>query len=131
MKKFLALILAIASVFSLATFSASAESADENTTVIVRGNVEYIFEAGVSDDHINSFIESCENEHNGDEEASTYGITCTLLGHDLETSSIISISHKARATDPRCIRRIYDVSTCTRCDYSTQKLLSTQYISCC
>lgn len=130
MKKIIAIILAAASVFSLATFSASAESADENTTVIVRGNVEYIFEAGVSEDHINSFIESCENEH-GDEEASTYGITCTILGHNLETSTVVSTHHKAYDTDPRCVRRLYEVSTCTRCDYSTQRLMSTQYISCC
>lgn len=130
MKKLIAIILAAASVFSLATFSASAENADEDTTVIVRGNVEYIFEAGVSDDHINSFIESCENEH-GDEEASTYGITCTILGHNLEASTVISTQHKAYETAPRCIKNIYKVETCTRCDYSKTTLMSTQYVFCC
>lgn len=131
MKKLIALILAFASVFSLATFSASAESADENTIVIIRGNTEYIFEAGVSEDHINSFIESCENEAHNDEEVSTYGILCTLFGHKLESSTTKTVEHKVASTSPRCLQKTYKVESCTRCDYSTKTLASSKYIVCC
>lgn len=131
MKKLLALILAIVSVLSLATFSVSAETADENTVVIVRGDVEYVFEADASEEFINSFIYSCENEHEDCEETATYGLMCTLFGHKLESSTVQTITHKAASTAPRCLRKIYDVTACTRCDYSTKTLKSSQYIYCC
>ena len=131
MKKILAVILAIASVFSLATFSASAENEDDNTVVITRGYVDYIFEAGVSEDHMNSFINAIETEHEDCDDASTYGLMCTLFGHKLETSSAITITHNARTSDPRCLRKTYSVETCSRCDYSNSTLLGSSYISCC
>lgn len=130
MKKLLAIILAIASAFSVMTITASAEEAENTEIVITKGDVDYIFEAGVSEDHINSFIALCEEDHDC-EEAATYGLTCTLFGHKLETSSASTITHKARATDPRCLHNTYTVETCTRCDYSTSTLKSSVYISCC
>lgn len=128
MKKILAIILALASVFSLATFSASAETADENNIVIVKGDVEYIFEADASEDLINSFIESCENEH---EDAATCGLLCDVLGHKLETSTAQTITHNAKTTAPRCLLKTYTVSACSRCDYSTKTLINSTYIHCC
>lgn len=128
MKKFLALILALTSVFSLATFSASAETADENNIVIVKGDVEYIFEADASEDLINSFIESCENEH---EDVATCNLLCDVLGHKLESSTVQTITHNARTTAPRCLKKIYTVETCSRCDYSTKTLTNSLYIYCC
>ncbi len=131
MKKVLALILAIASVFSLANFSASAESAAENTVVITRGDIDFVFEAGVSEDLMNSFIYAVETECDGCEDAATYGLMCTLFGHKLESSTAYTITHKARATDPRCLQNYYSVAACTRCDYTEKDLISTEYISCC
>ena len=131
MKKVLALILAIASVFSLATFSASAEGAAENTVVITRGDTDFVFEAGVSEDLMNSFIHSVETDCDDCEDTATYGLMCTLFGHKLETSTAYTITHKASATDPRCLKNLYSVAACTRCDYTTKELISTEYISCC
>lgn len=131
MKKVLALILAIASVFSLATFSASAESAAENTVVITMGDTDFFFEAGVSEDLMNSFIHSVETDHDDCEDTAAYGLMCTLFGHKLETSTAYTITHKASATDPRCLKRYYSVEACTRCDYTSQTLLGSTYISCC
>lgn len=131
MKKVLALILAIASVFSLANFSVSAEDAAENTVVITRGDVDFVFEAGVSEDLMNSFIHSVETECDGCEDAATYGLMCTLFGHKLESSTAYTVTHKARATDPRCLQNYYSVAACTRCDYTEKDLISTKYISCC
>lgn len=130
MKKILAVILAIASVFSIATFSASAENATDNTIIITRGDTDYIFEAGVSDDLMNRYIYVIETEHDCDDTA-TYGLMCTLFGHKLETSSAITVTHNARTAAPRCLRRTYSVEACTRCDYTSQTLLDSTYISCC
>lgn len=129
MKKLLAIILAIASVFSVMTFTASAEEAAEDTVVIVRGDVEYIFDASTSEDLRESFIADCENEHEDDVEACS--ILCTLLGHEIERSTVATITHKARTTAPRCLQKIYTVESCTRCDYSSKTLKSSVYISCC
>ena len=129
MKKLLAIILAIASVFSVMTFTASAEEASEDTVVIVRGDVEYIFDANTSEDLRESFIADCESEHDDGVEAC--GVLCTLFGHKLETSSAATITHKARTTDPRCLKKTYTVESCTRCDYSSKTLKSSVYISCC
>ena len=61
----------------------------------------------------------------------TYGLTCTLFGHKLETGTTSTITHKARTTAPRCLKRYYDYSACTRCDYEESTLKSSTYIICC
>lgn len=62
---------------------------------------------------------------------STRGITCTLLGHDLETGSVDYTTHKARTTAPRCLVESYDYEVCSRCDYSEYTLIGSTYIYCC
>lgn len=62
---------------------------------------------------------------------SAYGLTCTLLGHKLENTIVDVITHKVRTTSPRCVRKTYDYDACTRCDYETSTLISTEYIICC
>ena len=62
---------------------------------------------------------------------STYGLTCTLLGHKLENTSVETITHKVRSTSPRCLKKTYAYSACTRCDYETSELVKSTYIVCC
>lgn len=66
-----------------------------------------------------------------DDGAATYGLTCTLLGHKLENSAVDVITHKVRATSPRCVCKTYNYHACTRCDYETSELIATEYIVCC
>lgn len=66
-----------------------------------------------------------------DDAVSTYGITCTLLGHKLENTAVTTITHKVRTTSPRCVKKTYAYSACTRCDYETSTLAGTEYIVCC
>lgn len=129
MKKIIALILAVASAFSLVTFSASAGGENGKAVMVTSGDTDFFFEAGVSEDHIHSFVQSFET-HDG-EDAATYGLICTLFGHKIESSTAYTITHKASATDPRCKKNIYYVETCTRCDYTAKELISSEYISCC
>ena len=49
-------------------------------------------------------------------ESQTYGLTCTLFGHKLEASTVTKVTHKARATAPRCLQKKYTYQSCTRCD---------------
>ena len=63
--------------------------------------------------------------------ASTYGVTCTLFGHKIENTIVETITHKVRATAPRCLERTYAYEACTRCDYETATLIDTENIYCC
>ena len=38
-------------------------------------------------------------------ESGTYGLTCTLLGHKLESSVVDVITHKVSSTSPRCLKK--------------------------
>ena len=71
---------------------------------------------------------------NGGEEqegSATYGLTCTLLGHKTESSTVYKINHEVRTTAPRCLKKTYNYITCTRCDYEESVLISSAYIACC
>lgn len=70
--------------------------------------------------------EPVENDGN-----TTYGLTCTLFGHKLESRSVTTITHKVRSTSPRCKKQTYYYEACTRCDYEDSTLMSTEYIICC
>lgn len=66
-----------------------------------------------------------------DNSATTYGLTCTLLGHKLENSIVDVVTHKVSTTAPRCVCKTYTYQACTRCDYETSELIDTEYIFCC
>ncbi len=66
-----------------------------------------------------------------DDGATTYGLTCTLFGHNIKISSVSAVTHKVRATSPRCLKKTYDYEECTRCDYEKATLVCSEYIGCC
>ena len=74
------------------------------------------------------FATGAPAENNG---VSTYGLTCTLLGHKIECTSVYTIEHKVRATSPRCLKKTYGYEECTRCDYEKATLVCSEYIGCC
>ena len=63
--------------------------------------------------------------------ATTYNLMCTLFGHKTTTETIGVIEHCVSATAPRCIETVQDVTTCSRCDYVTTDIISSNYIFCC
>lgn len=104
-------------------------SAKENTT---NNEFEIIINEDVSEEtkeKIEKYFANGEPTINNCN--STYGITCTLLGHKLENTSVSTITHKVRASAPRCVRKTYAYQECTRCDYETSELVATEYIFCC
>ena len=128
MKKIIALLLVLISVFSVISIPAYAESPEENTIVTVN-ETDFIFSETVSDEFRAKFIANYFNTETDD--STTYGLTCTLLGHKLESSYVTTITHKVNSSDPRCKQNRYLSEACTRCDYTNSTLVTTSFISCC
>lgn len=63
--------------------------------------------------------------------SNTYGLTCTLFGHKTIMNTTYVIEHKVRATNPRCLQTLYEVTTCERCDYENIQYVTDSYIPCC
>ena len=55
---------------------------------------------------------------------------CWLFGHDITNSSVTVITHKARTHSPRCLEEVYDVQTCSKCDYYKEERIAAVYIVC-
>ena len=125
-KKILSLILAItmlACMFIMPANAAEAET-DENIEII-------IVNENISEETKAKAIAFYANGGEEQEGIATYGLTCTLLGHKLESSQVYKITHEVRSTSPRCLKKTYAYSTCTRCDYEESLLISSEYIVCC
>lgn len=89
---------------------------DENVSAETKEKIEKYFATG---------------EPATDNTATTYGLTCTLLGHKLDACSVSTITHKVRTSAPRCVEKTYLYEACTRCDYEKSTLAATEYIYCC
>ncbi len=66
-----------------------------------------------------------------DNSAQTYGLGCTLFGHDYVYDTAYVTYHKALPYEPRCKVLTYDVTYCDDCDYYEESLKGTSYIYCC
>lgn len=129
MKKTIALIMVVVSLFSVMSISVCAEDASDNTVTVTVNETEFIFVADTTEDFRDKAISHYFS--GDDEDSATYGLMCTLFGHKLESSVIVAITHKVRATAPRCLRETYDTEACTRCDYTNAVLISVSYVGCC
>jgi len=58
-------------------------------------------------------------------------IICTIIGHNLSTTTVTATHHKVHVYDPRCLLEIYHVSACSRCNYTDSELVSSVFIVCC
>ena len=130
-KRILAILMVVAISMSLFIMPTPAADIEESHN---HDHIEIIFE----DENLSPELKEKATAYflNGgaeseDDAAVTYGITSNLLGHKLETTATTTITHKARTTAPRCIKKIYNYSACTRCDYETSTLKSSTYIYCC
>ncbi|MBQ7348158.1 MAG: hypothetical protein IJW55_09380 [Clostridia bacterium] len=127
MKKII-FISAFLMIFSMC-FSVSAMESDgiviniENANVIFDANSQWTFQ---EQQVIAQKITSEENEP-----FATYGLTCTLFGHKYTLETVQVITHNVYGEEPKCLKEVYNVSTCSRCDYIEEELLSTVRISCC
>lgn len=124
--RFLAILMVIA--ISVSLFVMPTSAADEEA----HSHIEIIFEdENVSDELKERAIAYFSNPEASDDGAATYGLTCTLFGHKLESTTVTTTDHKYRATAPRCLQKKYNYQACTRCDYELSTLISSTYIACC
>ena len=126
MKKIISLILSLCIILSLGVIPASAEEAVETNDVTI-----IIHNEDISEETKEKLIAFYSDPESHNDTAATYGLTCTLFGHKLESATTTVITHKVRSTTPRCQEKIYNYEACTRCDYENSTLLSTAYIDCC
>lgn len=125
-KKILSLVLAI-SMFAcifIMPVNATETEFDGHSEIIIENE-------NISEETQEKAIAFYTNGGEETEGIATYGLTCTLLGHKLETTRVSKITHKVRSTDPRCLKKTYDYSACTRCDYEESILIRNEYIACC
>ena len=126
MKKIISLILSLCFILSLGVIPSSAEEAVENNDVTI-----IIHNENISEETKEKLIAFYSDPESHNDTAATYGLTCTLFGHKLESTTTSVITHKVRTTVPRCQKKTYNYEACTRCDYENSTLLSTTYIDCC
>lgn len=124
-KRFTALILSLVLLIGIFVIPSSASHTHETDEMTV------IIENDELSEEMKEKIIAYYFDDNHDDDAATYGLTCTLLGHKLENTATYTITHKARSTAPRCLKKRYNHSACTRCDYQTATLHSSEYIYCC
>lgn len=125
MKKAVSILLAVITLVSLTVLPASAEVGTHNDIEVI------IHDENLPEETKAKIVEFYTNPEAEDEETSTYGLTCTLLGHNYEYTTVTTVTHKASATAPRCLQKKYDHGVCTRCDSQTNTLIGSSYIYCC
>ena len=124
--KFLSLILALATLLCAVIIPANAAEADTIEHIEI-----YIENGNISEETKEKIIAFYTNGSEAKEGVATYGLTCTLFGHKIESSTVTTINHKIRSTSPRCLEKTYDYESCTRCDYESSTVISQEYITCC
>ena len=125
-KKVFSLILALATLLCAVIIPANAAEAETLEHIEI-----YIENDNISEETREKIIAFYTNGGEEKEGVATYGLTCTLFGHKLESSTVATVTHKVRSSDPRCLKKTYSYESCTRCDYENSTLLSSFYISCC
>ena len=127
-KRFLSLLLTLAVLTGLFVIPTSAVETEEVATTEIEIFIE---NEDISEETRAKIIAYYSDPNHEDDGVATCGLTCTLFGHKLESTTVRSVTHKASATAPRCLQKTYDYDACTRCDYEKSTLLGSIYIYCC
>ena len=127
MKRLFSILLATTLLFSFA-ISTSASNEVGNTYEI--GNITVIFDASsaFSPEKQELVANQIVSPESG---IATAGLICTLFGHKNTTETVVTITHKATETDPRCFEELFAVTSCSRCDETSTVRTGFRYISCC
>ncbi len=125
-KSLFAILLALTLLICTCVLPVSAKNEINNNDVQIIINEEVSVE---TKEKIEKYFAT--GEPATDDGTATYGLTCTLFGHKLESSVVATVTHKVRSTAPRCVKKTYSYDACTRCDYEASQLVETEYIYCC
>ena len=127
MKKIWTLI--IICLISVSMCFASSSAVFASTLSI--GNTDVIFDDTciLSDDVKQHVAESLVYGNSG---ISTYGLSCTIFGHNSTTEYITTVTHYAKNTYPKCFEEIWELEVCSKCGETlTETRISYCYINCC
>lgn len=128
MKKFVSFILAVCLMFSLTSIVGATNDNGDNVfyydgkEITVEGDDLSYAEMQRIADYIAKDSES-ENAH-------TYGLICSIFGHNITESTAIEVTHNVYTASPKCVQKKYAVKICSRCDYTEKTLVSTTRIDC-
>ncbi len=126
MKKFLLVIMCICMAvtsYALAGNNSVFEYDDLDVTIVFDGTSQ------LSDD-TQQYIADLIAYGDSNEGISTCA-ACWLVGHNLTAELVAQIEHKADVLAPRCYKTMYEVETCSSCNYVNITELGGTYINCC
>lgn len=122
MKKVILLIFCILYLFSMGVMtSAHMDCAHDIEVCFTENSVFSEDEKQIIEEY---FVDGINN-------TATYGLKCTLFGHDYVTEYVDVIRHKVRTTIPRCDREKYEMKICSDCSDTVSTLILLTYIDCC
>ena len=132
MKRIVSILICTLILMTALCVVASAESTGNNTYTFETEDAHYTvtFESNnLSEEQQRRVAEGLV--FGRDDSAATYGLGCTLFGHDYIYETVRVITHKVRTTNPKCKEETYDVTTCEDCDYYEATLIDTRFVDCC
>ena len=132
MKRLISILLAL---FALLLFSVNAFADAVNSSNIIEfENFTFIFdETSTLSREEQLHIAHCRANIDNFESSGVQqkNVLCSIFGHKITTETVVVIEHKVSASQPRCLRTVEDITSCTRCDTVTNiDLLSSTYIYC-
>lgn len=132
MKRIVSVLISFLILAMVLCGSVSAESTVNNTYTFETGDTHYtveFFDNNLTKEQQKIVAEKLvmvEYDTN-----QTYGLGCTLFGHDYKYTTASVIRHKVRSSAPKCVKDMYDVTYCEDCDYTKQTLTGSINIYCC
>ncbi len=132
MKRIVSILICALILMTALCVVASAESTVNNTYTFETEDAHYTVQFNDNNLSAEQQQRVAENLVFGrDDSAATYGLGCTLFGHDyVYTTSTVTI-HKVKTARPRCVKEFYDVTTCEDCDFYESTRTHYIYIDCC
>ena len=103
---------------------------DTSSNVISIDNVDAIFrnDSTLTEEEKQIVAERIINNSTN---VQTYGLICNLFGHKNTTEYVTTITHCAYSTAPRCLEEQWELTICTRCEYTETRRIAFYYIDCC
>ena len=131
MKKSMKRLVAIVMFVTLAIFSTLGVSADTsvgNTYQIEDVTVVFDANSQLSVEQQEMIAQLLVNPEYGVSQAN---LICNIFGHKNTVEGVTTITHKAKANNPRCLQELFTITTCSRCNESTVERNAMSYITCC
>lgn len=126
-KRFVAIVMLVALII-LATLGVSADTNAGNSYQIEDVTVIFDADSQLSVEQQEMIAQLLVNPEYG---VSQVNLICNLFGHKTTQEGVSTITHKVSSTNPRCLRELFTITTCSRCNESTVERDAAVYISCC